>query len=335
MIERDKSGQWQMKWPEPLRVDQEAGNTLASTYAGLYWERLVDEKPTDLGTYGLTKPDVDVRVTGKDGKKHRLLIGGEAPAGGFYAKTDGDSRVFKIATGTKTSLDKTHRDLRDKRLLSFDSDKLTGLDLTAKQRRLEFEKKGTNWQIVKPSPMRADNLQVEELIRTLHEASMDTNAEDTPQLAANRIGTAIVRSVTGSQQIEFFKKGDSYYARSSMLQGTYKLAAHPLQLRNLEQYRNKKLFDFGFNEPSKIEFRDVVKSSLFAKAAEKWSLDGKPADVVGVQSLIDKLRELSAVKFTTGKFAAPVVDIAVASEGRMEKVSIAQSGSSYLGAPRE
>ena len=69
-----------------------------------------------------------------------------------------DPRVFTIATCVKTGLDKRPDDLRDKRLLTFDQDKLTRVDLQAKGQTVEFGKDAQNeWQIVKPRPLRADS----------------------------------------------------------------------------------------------------------------------------------------------------------------------------------
>ena len=80
----------------------------------------------------------------------------------------------------KTSIDKTPNDLRDKRLLTFDQDKLTRVDLQpAKGEAIEFGKNNQNdWQILKPKPLRADGSQVEELIRKLKDAKMDATISD-------------------------------------------------------------------------------------------------------------------------------------------------------------
>ena len=43
--------------------------------------------------------------------------------------------MFTVASCVKTSLDKTSKDLRDKRLLTFDSDKLTRVELAAPKAR--------------------------------------------------------------------------------------------------------------------------------------------------------------------------------------------------------
>ena len=54
------------------------------------------------------------------------------PVPASYAKFADDPRVFTIENSTKSQLDKTAQDLRDKRLLIFEADKLTRVELTAK-----------------------------------------------------------------------------------------------------------------------------------------------------------------------------------------------------------
>ena len=107
-----------------------------------------------------------------------MLIGDETPTGSnFYAKLQATRGSSPSPAFTKTTFDKTSKDLRDKRLLTFDSDKLTRVELVAKGQDIEFGKNNQNdWQILKPKPMRADGGQVEELIRKLHDAKMDTSA---------------------------------------------------------------------------------------------------------------------------------------------------------------
>jgi ribosomal protein L12E/L44/L45/RPP1/RPP2 len=107
-------------------------------------------------------------------------VGDEPTGGGAYAKLAGDAHVYTIASYVKTSIDKTPNDLRDKRLLTFDQDKLTRVDLQpAKGDTIEFGKNNQNdWQILKPKPLRADGSQVEELIRKLKDAKMDATISD-------------------------------------------------------------------------------------------------------------------------------------------------------------
>ena len=70
----------------------------------------------------------------KDGKTKTLLIGDDTPTGNdVYAMAGGDPRLFTMASFNKTSFDKTSKDLRDKRLMTFDQDKISRVELTAKK----------------------------------------------------------------------------------------------------------------------------------------------------------------------------------------------------------
>ncbi len=234
VLERDKANEWRMSSPEPWRVDQSAAGGVATAYTGLSYDRVIEEKAADLSGYGLQTPAVELTVTAKDGKSRKLLIGDETPTGtASYAKFADDSRVFTIENSTKTQLNKTAQDLRDKRLLIFDADKLARVELTAKGQAIEFGRNAQKeWQIVKPKPQRADNGQVEDLVRKLGDARMDTSlpTEEAAKIPASfasspRVATAAVTDSAGTQTIEVRKKGEDYYARSSAVQGTFKIPA--------------------------------------------------------------------------------------------------------------
>jgi len=173
-------GKWKIVQPKPLAADQDSVSSLVTSLSSLSADRLIEDKAADLSTYGFNAPAEQVKITKKDGKVQTLLIGDDTLTGsGAYAKLDGDPRVFTIATYVKSSLDKTSKDLRDKRLLTFNSDKLTRVDLTAKGQIVEFGKNNQNeWQILKPRPLRADGLQVDELVRKLKDAKMDVSGSD-------------------------------------------------------------------------------------------------------------------------------------------------------------
>jgi hypothetical protein len=342
VLKKGDSGKWEMTAPQPLPVDQDGVTSLVSTLASLDAARLVEDKTSDWAQFGLASPALEVSVTKKDGKAQKLLVGDESPAGGGpFARLEGDPRVFTIASYNKSNLDKSAKDLRDKRLLTFDSDKITRVEMAAKGATFEFGKNAQNdWQIIKPRPMRADGGQVEELIRKLKDARMDTtaSAEDEKKWVAAfargaRMALAKVTDASGTQQLEV--RGDkdkNYYARSSVVEGVHKLtsfAAEGLD-KGLDDYRNKKLFDFGWSDPSKVEIRDGARQATFQKSAETWMSGSKQMDAPSVQALIDKLRDLSSIKFVDKGFTTPMLEATVTSnEGkRVEKVLVSKQGNS-------
>src|ERR1051326_1390732 len=346
VLARNAAGKWEMTEPKKLAVDQEAVSSMISCLASLNSDRLVEDKASNLGQYGLTEPALKVDITKKDGKTQELLIGDDTPTGsGAFAKLENDPRVFTVATYSKTSIDKGPKDLRDKRLLTVDSDKISRLELNVqtkgKAQNIEFGRDKEAWQILKPKPLRADGLQGEELVRKLKDAKMDTSVsdEDAKKAAASfasgtPVATVKVTDPSGTQELQVRKNKDDYYAKSSAVEGAYKVASDlgtGLD-KTVDDFRNKKLFDFGFSDPSKIEMHDGAKSYLFTKAGEDWNSNGKKMDVTSIQSFLDKVRDLSASKFVDSGFTTATIDITVTSNNdkRVEKVLLSKSGDKYV-----
>ncbi len=344
VLRRDKDNKWEIAEPKPLRADQDAVTSLVSSLSSLTADKVIEDKPADLSAYGLQSPQLDVTVVKKDGKTVDLYVGDETPTGsGAYARVSNGPKVYTLASYTKSNLDKTSNDLRDKRLLTFDSDKLTRVDLQAKGPSLEFGKNNQNdWQILKPRPLRADGSQVEDLIRKLKDAKMDTSVSDeeakkaAAEFAAGaRVGVATVADAGGTQELEVRKAKDTYYAKSSVLPGVYKVPNDLGEGLNkaLDDFRNKKLFDFGWNDPTRLEIVNGSASAAYQKSGDKWMSGSRQMDSTSVQSLIDKLRDLASTQFLDSGGVGQTIFTATvtSSDGkRVEKVTITSAaGKNY------
>ncbi len=136
------------------------------------------------------------------------------------------------------------------------------------------------------------------------------------------MATVTTSDASGTQTLEVRKDKDkNYYAKSSAVEGIYKSTADlgdGLD-KSVDDFRNKKLFDFGFTDPTKVE----VGSTVYQKSGEKWMSGNKQMDSASVQSLIDKLRDLAATKFVDKAAGDPFLVLAVTSgDGkRVEKVT--------------
>src|ERR1035437_7596277 len=330
-----ENGKWRMTAPQSLPADQDAAGSMVSALANLNADKVVEEKAADLKAYGLDKPTLDVQIVRKDGKTDHLLIGDDTLNGsGAYAKLANDAKVVTVGSFTKTSLDKRPDDLRDKRMLTFDSDKLSRVELAAKGPAVEFGKNGQNeWQIVKPRPLRADGSAVDGLVGKLKDAKMDLSAEDAAKqfAAATKVATVTVTDAGGTQTMEVRRDKDKkVFAKSSAVEGLYKANADLADAveKSVDDFRNKKLFDFGFSDPNKVE----VKGASYTKVGDKWTANGKTMDNSSVQTLIDKLRDLAATKFAEKGGGEAVLAATVASNSgkRTEKVVISKQGTQYF-----
>lgn len=344
VLERGDGPLWRLTAPAAYRTDREAVQALVNTLSGLSAEKVVEEKVEDFGEYGLKEPALIALVTMKDGKLQTLLLGDEVPTGGgHFARLAGDARLFTVASFTRESIDKTANDLRDRRLLTVDAAALARVELRARGSAVEFGRNAQgNWQIVKPEPLRADGWQVEELIRRLREAKLDPalSEEENRKNAAdfNRAAPlAVIEATAGAeaQRLEVRRtSGNRYLARSSAVDGVHLLTNDTGEGfdKTVLDFRTRKLFDFGFTEPSRVEFKDAAGARVFRKEGEDWIEDKKRMDRVGVQSLIDRLRDLTAESFPTAGFGNPEIEVSVTTgeKATVEKVRISRSGEGYI-----
>ena len=233
-------------------------------------------------------------------------------------------------------------DLRDKRLLAFDSNNLSRIELASAKSDIEFGKSSANeWQIIKPQPYRADSFQVEELLRKLTDAKMDLSAgadatakADAAFTSGQPVAATKVSSTSGTQTLDVRKNKEDYYARSTEVKGTYKV---PTDLgkqmeKTLDDFRNKKVFDFGFSDPTKIEVSGSPGEKTYNRSGTDWKANNQVMDPGSVQAFIDKLRDLAATKFVTSGFTSPIATVAVTSNDgkRYEKVEFAKTGDGYI-----
>jgi Domain of unknown function (DUF4340) len=241
------NGKWQITEPKPYPADQEAVAGVLSTLSGLNADRIVEDKASDRRQYGLDPAQVELDISGKDGTR-RLLLGDDTPAGGdVYAALATDPRIFTIASYNKSSLAKTLNDLRDKSLLTLSADKVSRVELLKKGEDLEFDRTKDGWQILKPSSSPADSSAVNALVSTLTNARMDLSTTTDAAAAfarATPLATAKVTGDAGVQTLEVRKNKDDYFAKSSTVDGIYKVDS------SLGQALDKKIDDFRQKKPA-------------------------------------------------------------------------------------
>jgi hypothetical protein len=338
-----ENGKWQITEPQTYPADQDAVSSVLSALAPLDADSVVEEKAADTAKYGLKTPSMTVTLGLSGGKTDTIEFGDDAPAGSLvYAQHGSEPKVFALSTSAKSSFDKSVNDLRDKRLLTFNTDKLTSVELDSKKGPVSFAKNNQgDWQIVKPAAWRADSFQVEELIRKLQDARMDLSASTDDQKkaaasygSAQPLATVKVTDASGTQSLEVKKLNNDYYAKSSVVSGVYKVSSDlgAALDKTPADFRNHKLFDFGFNDPNKIEFRNGSSTVTYQKSGQDWKSNGKNMDAASIQAVVDQIRDLSATGFPTTGFSNPYIDITVVSNDgkRTEKASFAKSGENYV-----
>jgi hypothetical protein len=337
---------WKITSPKPLIADHETVSSILYDLAPLKADQVVDEKAGDLKEYGLAPPAVELSATARDGKSPKLLIGDDTPTGGSaYAMLEGDPRLFTIGSTYKTNFNKDLKDLRDKRMVPMDFDKLTNVDLTGPKVNLTFAPdKGNNgkWIVQNPKDLRVDSATLADVVDKIRLATMDLGAADADVKKAaslfasgSPVATVKVTDASGSQVMQVRKNKDDYYAKSTAMDGVSKVSK---ELgadvdKSADDFREKWLLDLRDDTPDKVELQDGPKSYLLTRTGEDWWSDGKKMDAISVENFLGTIRVLTAAKFVTTGFANPTIHMTVTSNDgkRVEKAQIAKAGADYIG----
>jgi len=342
VLNRAGASNWKITSPKPLVADQESVSTVLYNLSPMDGATLIDDKAADLKQFGLAEPEARVSATGKDGKTQTILVGDETPTGdSAYVMVSGDSKVYSVPKNTKTNLDKGLKDLRDKRLMPVDFDKLAGVEISGAKLHLSFGSDNGKWTVRSPANLRGDTSKMETIIEKLRTATMDPSTSDADMKKAASlfasgapIATLKATDASGSQELQIRKAADGFYAKTTAMDGVYKV---PNELgdavnKDAEDFREKRVFDFAEQDPDKVEMHDGSKGYFLMRSGEDWWSDGKKMDAVTAQEFLRSIRTLTATKFATTGFSGPQLSIVVTSTDgkRMEKVDIAKSGSGYL-----
>jgi hypothetical protein len=342
VLSRTGSGNWKITSPKPLFAEQDQISSMLYAMSPLEADRLIEEKAGDVQMFGLAEPAVEVSATGKDGKPQKLLIGDDTPTGGSaYAMLAGDPRIFTISSSAKSNLGKALKDLRDKRLLPVDYDKISKIEIISPKLNLSFGSDNGQWVLQNPKGMRGDTSKLEGVVEKLKVATMDPGvpAADAKKGAASFASGAPVATVkatdaSGSEELQVRKSKDDYYAKTTAMDGAYKVSKEFGEAinKNLDDFREKRLFDFAESNPEKIEMHSGAKAYFLTRSGDDWWWDGKKMDPVSVDSVVRELRQLSAVKFATSGFSSSAIALTVTSDGgkRVEKVTLSKNGKGYV-----
>jgi Domain of unknown function (DUF4340) len=167
-LERTRAdSDWMIVAPIRVAIDKMALSRLQSTLAELKYERLISESAKDLSEFGLDKPPLVISFRGEK-EEETLSIGAQSPMGSsVYASVGKTGKVYLLSGEQKQELDKSLYDLREKKLLSLEMDKINGVMIERKQSRWHLYKKEGRWHLEGDEEFKVDQKKVEVFVRPI------------------------------------------------------------------------------------------------------------------------------------------------------------------------
>lgn len=326
-LQRGADDTWTIAQPVEGPADRNSASDVVTNLANLEEQRVVDENASDLKTYGLAEPRIDVTFQVEGEKEpRRILFGETTPSNsGVYAKLPSSNRVFLVDTAIETALDKSTFDFRDKSVLAIDQANVTSLELASSARTIRLEKSGEEWKLVKPISAPADFISVNGVLGQLQSAQMTAlkdrpeDLKDLKQYGLDR--PAVVATIgTGatSVKLEVGKEAEpgSVWARDPSKAAVFSInsgVAMELQ-KSVDEMRRKEVFDFRPYNTTRFEITRGKQTRAFERvkgtgdnAVDTWKQvlpDAKTVDSSNLEGALLDFSNLRAESFVSRAGAA-------------------------------
>jgi hypothetical protein len=339
---------WQMTAPLRARADRGPVEEVITNALTSKIDREIAAAPASPAEFGLDKPAAELTLTLKDGKSLGLLLGAKSPTGVWvYAQERGKPNVFVIGDSVLRDATRPVSDFRDKTILAFDRQQVTGIDIVSREETIALEPVDHRWKLTRPLALGADPDTVAGFLDKLGSAKVkEFVAEAPPSLATYGLDKPWrVTLVTGKDKerasrtllIGKMESGKGVYA---MREGESSVLLLPDEIwtalpKNVAALRDKTVVQFDRDKVTRLDVESPQGPLTLVRENDTWKLTAPqalPADQVAAGALLTKLQNLRAQGFlgedaaAIPKFLArPEVKVTVSEGGAAKTLLLAPS----------
>lgn len=329
-----KADHWEIV--KPLRArgdDQKIGDLIAQVTTATI-QQFVAEDRGDLHPYGLAEPRGSITLfTAEDKGGQMLQIGGipEKEKDQVYVRFTARNAVYTLPKKIEEVLGTKPADLRDRHLVRVDMDILDRITIEAAGKgKTVLARKAENWTIASRDNQPANSGEVNRLLNLLKNELVTKFVEDVAsdlpkygldkpqlQLTFSSFASENTAETTAGEHpfatVAFGKiEGDNVYARLG--DEPFVVAARRGLLENIFtdplQWQELAIFRFKPDEVHKLSVVTDHESNLIRNAKKEWTwVKGtEPINQANVQSLLNTLTTLRAVRWTGATAPAHALD---------------------------
>ena len=319
-----KADHWEIV--KPLRArgdDQKVGDLLAQITTARI-QQFVAEDRGDLHPYGLAEPRGSITLFSADDKKGQMLqIGGvpEKAKDQVYVRFAARNAVYTLPKKIEEVLGTKPSDLRDRHLVRIDMDILDRITIDAAGKgKTVLARKAESWTIASRNNQPANAGEVNRLLDLLKNEQVTKFVEDVAsdllkygldkpqlQLTFSSFASENTAETTAGEHpfatVAFGKTdGENVYARLG--DEPFIVAVRRALLDNIFtdplQWQELAIFRFKPDEVHKLSVVTDRESALIRNANKEWTWvkGSEPINQVNVQSLLNTLTVLRAVRWT-------------------------------------
>ncbi len=169
-LQQTAAGEWDITAPLQAKADDTTVNNMLATIVDEEVTRsLTPQEPVDLALYGLAQPPVVLHIALQDGTTlPTVSIGKDTPVGfSAYVQKEGDPQLHLTRQAFRLGLTKEVKELRDKTVLPFESDRVTRIVINTAETSIVLAKADAGWAFEHPAAYAADPNAVQTYLSTL------------------------------------------------------------------------------------------------------------------------------------------------------------------------
>jgi len=293
--------QWEITNPPGIEPDIDEWELLSTNVPRIERQETVTTEASDLAQFGLDNPRVKVIAKTKDGKTSEVLFGGENPRKIYnYAKFGNSNEVFLSPSSWSRIFQKTLTDLRNKKILEFETDDVDVVTIVSGKSETQFQKSGTDWSVKKPLDTKADSGEISTFLSSIKFARAASFAEANVDTTAAGLEPPAVRitlhdaKANANRELLIGKAAetDKYYAKDSSRAAIYIIEKDLPEKtkRPLTDWRDKSITQVDREKTDQIEIHRGGETIAMKKDGSDWkSLDGKKLQWDKVSGLMNTL----------------------------------------------
>jgi hypothetical protein len=192
--------QWEIEQPERLPADSLKVNDLLWALKDARVYRFLDADPA----LSWEEPALQVSLwTEGTEEPLKLLLGRPTPDGqGLYARAPAQDKTVVVAPKLAKDLNVSVKEMRDRRLLSFDIPKLQRVQIIWEGKTLDLHRKGETWKVQAPSQGEVEAHRVTGLLWALREAKFEDLLRTPPEPGATGKDSPKVKATLWTQDGE-------------------------------------------------------------------------------------------------------------------------------------
>jgi hypothetical protein len=293
---------WNIISPVEDLAEPGAVSGMVTTLTSTKYERIVEEKPTDLEAFGLKQPKLKLSArVDSNTAPEEVWVGNDTPDGiGVYAKVATKDTVYKVPSVLRTTFDKPIADYRNKKVLGISRADVSELEIRNTSESFTLKKDPSdNWLLTRDG-IPAASLEVNKTLNAAIDLQATGFASDKPGKDLSQWGlstggvSVLFKKKDGQSLLLLGKVKDKFYAKRSDKEVVYEISKDLFEKvgRPSKEYRDLKLAMFNRFEVKKIRVEHPPESFELVKENADWKIANDAAAKVDTAKVDDFLTRL-------------------------------------------